>query len=536
MPCVYGAKLQNITATRSAKLDSTETMIFTIDTSFRDGGLRTRTCLVLLLLLNIISTRSVVGENTYATTHNTNSWALASGGDTVKDTFKDSSTLNDNTYSDGRSTGRNGGYHVEAYEIHINEVRERMISTTILMKLSPFEDEIDADQTKVYENGLNKFLTEKFGSDDYDLDILDVAVIQNKIVRTNDRQQIYDEEDHILYIESVVSAQNTENSTLSSESFGEIVLKYCSNDYNDLIQSWQMEEVDTIDTNDDHYEDHMVFGHVLEMDAHSIFASETNSEGREVIGVNVKIMLAISVSIVTACIIFCCYTCIRGRKTQRKIYNIKKDWKDVIELPYSTPLKCVLSKSRNGVDYDIVYKDDSKSITIGSSEDVQPLYPLPRESKKHINTPIQQANRVNIIDEGIIVKPYEALLASAPPISPLQADNFYTNERGTEEHAGSACSSITSNTMRWRPLVEMECYAPAGKVGVSIDTVDGRPVVYNIKKDSPVFGVLQPLDIIVGVDEVDTSSMSATKVTVLMAKRIRKRRKITFMRGGDEKI
>ena len=35
-----------------------------------------------------------------------------------------------------------------------------------------------------------------------------------------------------------------------------------------------------------------------------------------------------------------------------------------------------------------------------------------------------------------------------------------------------------------------ECYAPPGKLGVAIDTVNGQPVVHRIKEGSPLKGIL----------------------------------------------
>ena len=76
-----------------------------------------------------------------------------------------------------------------------------------------------------------------------------------------------------------------------------------------------------------------------------------------------------------------------------------------------------------------------------------------------------------------------------------------------------------------------ECFAPPGKLGVAIDTVNGQPVVHRVRSDSPLVGVLRRLDIIIGVDEVNTSTMTAADVTSLMAKRMGNTRKIIYLRG-----
>ncbi len=76
-----------------------------------------------------------------------------------------------------------------------------------------------------------------------------------------------------------------------------------------------------------------------------------------------------------------------------------------------------------------------------------------------------------------------------------------------------------------------ECWAPPGKLGVAIDTVNGKPVVHRVKEGSPLEGILETNDIILGIDEINTTNMSAADVTYLMVKKMKKRRKITFMKS-----
>ena len=67
-------------------------------------------------------------------------------------------------------------------------------------------------------------------------------------------------------------------------------------------------------------------------------------------------------------------------------------------------------------------------------------------------------------------------------------------------------------------LPRQHVYAPPGKVGVAIDIQDGQPVVHKVKKGSPLEGLLQPQDVVVAIDDVDTNCMSAADVTHLMVK------------------
>lgn len=78
-----------------------------------------------------------------------------------------------------------------------------------------------------------------------------------------------------------------------------------------------------------------------------------------------------------------------------------------------------------------------------------------------------------------------------------------------------------------------ELWAPAGKLGVAIDVVDGHPIVWRIKAGSPLEGFLQKGDMIMAIDEIDTSHMSAADVTSVMVRRMRQRRKISYVRSEE---
>ena len=57
--------------------------------------------------------------------------------------------------------------------------------------------------------------------------------------------------------------------------------------------------------------------------------------------------------------------------------------------------------------------------------------------------------------------------------------------------------------------------------------------MHRLKPGSPLDGVLKLMDRIIAVDDIDTSRMSATEVTKAMVSRMRKTRKITYIRGGN---
>ena len=80
-------------------------------------------------------------------------------------------------------------------------------------------------------------------------------------------------------------------------------------------------------------------------------------------------------------------------------------------------------------------------------------------------------------------------------------------------------------------MIRSECIAPPGKLGVSIYPVDGLPVVFKVKKDSPLYGLLFHMDRIVAIDEIDTSSMTAADVTRVIVSRMKLHRTITYLRS-----
>jgi len=79
----------------------------------------------------------------------------------------------------------------------------------------------------------------------------------------------------------------------------------------------------------------------------------------------------------------------------------------------------------------------------------------------------------------------------------------------------------------------IEIYAPAGKLGVVIDTPDsGAPVLHRIKDTCPIADKLRIGDKLIAVDDEDVRSMTAVKVSKLISqKSANSTRKFTIMRS-----
>jgi hypothetical protein len=75
-----------------------------------------------------------------------------------------------------------------------------------------------------------------------------------------------------------------------------------------------------------------------------------------------------------------------------------------------------------------------------------------------------------------------------------------------------------------------DVFAPSGALGIVVDTTKDGPAVHSLKQTSPMLGLINPGDLIVGLDAQDTRSMTAATLTRLMAsKSNQKERKITLL-------
>jgi C-terminal processing protease CtpA/Prc len=80
----------------------------------------------------------------------------------------------------------------------------------------------------------------------------------------------------------------------------------------------------------------------------------------------------------------------------------------------------------------------------------------------------------------------------------------------------------------------IEVIAPAGKLGVVIDTPDdGAPVVHAVKDSSVIANSIQVGDKLIAVDDEDVRSMTAIKVSKLISKKsANPTRKLTIVRSS----
>jgi hypothetical protein len=106
-------------------------------------------------------------------------------------------------------------------------------------------------------------------------------------------------------------------------------------------------------------------------------------------------------------------------------------------------------------------------------------------------------------------------------------------ESSEQMHFHIETGSVGSSTLD-APSVKRsglyDVFAPSGPLGIVVDTTRDGPVVHSMKPTSPLLGLITPGDLIVGLDDMDTRSMTAATLTRLMAKRAHQaERKITLL-------
>jgi hypothetical protein len=116
----------------------------------------------------------------------------------------------------------------------------------------------------------------------------------------------------------------------------------------------------------------------------------------------------------------------------------------------------------------------------------------------------------------------------------LDAGNVTATGGGTDAASvmtGASAGTFATTSRKFKKTV----VAPAGRLGIVIDTTLEGPVVHTVKPDSPLKGVLFVGDIIVAIDDVDTKAMTATSITSLMVKTAAQERTLTILSNDPKR-
>jgi hypothetical protein len=97
-----------------------------------------------------------------------------------------------------------------------------------------------------------------------------------------------------------------------------------------------------------------------------------------------------------------------------------------------------------------------------------------------------------------------------------------------EWDAVAQMAAVINDSPMYRKFTRM-VVAPAGRLGIVVDTTLEGAVVHSIKPDSPLQALLSVGDIIAAVDDVDTKGMDAASITSLMAAKANPERTLTVL-------
>eukprot|EP00592_Proboscia_alata_P005363 CAMPEP_0194371048 /NCGR_PEP_ID=MMETSP0174-20130528/19402_1 /TAXON_ID=216777 /ORGANISM="Proboscia alata, Strain PI-D3" /LENGTH=729 /DNA_ID=CAMNT_0039148863 /DNA_START=185 /DNA_END=2370 /DNA_ORIENTATION=+ len=175
------------------------------------------------------------------------------------------------------------------------------------------------------------------------------------------------------------------------------------------------------------------------------------------------------------------------------------------------------------IDVPKIGTDEEEESVIYSVSDV-PLY----DPKKEVNT---NSNQNPFNDDDTATQSSSSYSSVSIP-----TDNAI--RRPMKMKSTTSSSNPSSRRQRKYPIAPidgtpLECFTPAGKVGVAIDTAPDEggtgPIVHKVSAGSPLEGILNPGDRILAIDDQDCRGLSAANVTRLMVKRMDKKRKITYI-------
>lgn len=130
-------------------------------------------------------------------------------------------------------------------------------------------------------------------------------------------------------------------------------------------------------------------------------------------------------------------------------------------------------------------------------------------------------------------------------LTPMNASTGLSYKYSLDEGLASPESILSSLSATGQKVVEWinckeftqgnrtEVLAPPGKLGIIIDTCPEGPVVHSIKDNSPLLGLIFTGDMIVAIDDEDTTGWSAHYLTRLVAQKSKVTRKLTVLRSGS---
>jgi len=144
-----------------------------------------------------------------------------------------------------------------------------------------------------------------------------------------------------------------------------------------------------------------------------------------------------------------------------------------------------------------------------------------KQFNNHASLALQNWTKDNLPQDDMI----DDQLNDGPSIPDKQNTHQMLRSRGSN-------NSKTKRGQQRRGRI-YDFYAPPGALGVVIDSTPEGPMIHSLKKTSPLLGMVNRGDLIIGLDGINTRNMTAGRLTRIMAKRSQQpQRKLSFLVGG----
>jgi len=107
----------------------------------------------------------------------------------------------------------------------------------------------------------------------------------------------------------------------------------------------------------------------------------------------------------------------------------------------------------------------------------------------------------------------------ASPAMPIYYNDDDDDDDDVNGNDNDKESSVAPNVVAESSALSYDVFAPPGALGIVVDTTEKGCIVYSLKKSSPLQGLMNRGDVIIGLDNFDVRNMSAALLTKLMAKK-----------------
>mmetsp|Transcript_22599 Transcript_22599/g.34451 ORF Transcript_22599/g.34451 Transcript_22599/m.34451 type:complete len:453 (+) Transcript_22599:93-1451(+) len=397
-----------------------------------------------------------------------------------------------------------------------------VLGITIDAKIESATGDMSIDEKSAFENGMKETLKQVFADNNsHNLEILSIIVTGNDFLTKKDVGT--------LNVQSVVSAQQMvvqggEDDFVDEKEFGDMVLNASTVYMDELKSAWKTNEM--VLSPSTNLFDTLGGVSFAVYDPNARISSSGSTTGIVVACTSALCLLIGALMLV-------------ARKRSRNRKNEEGEESSSL-VSYTVSKDSKLSRRQNIQD---LIKGDE--VTFAPYKAVLASRPKKLGKQKYSKLAASNEDEDNLAftrvelpypdadaDAGIpYPEPNELVTFEDNPTIISNTEVVKSDKLGKSLSFGSGAKLATDGS-----VLKGECFAPPGKLGVAIDTINGQPVVHRVKDDSPLSGVLRRLDVIIGVDEVNTADMSAADVTSLVAKRMGNNRKITYLRGEAAQI